>query len=120
MKKLLMVAIFLIAVCLFISPGHLYAQEEFRSKLTSYLSELLELTQVADASADIQERIIEVQQKISALTSEELVALREALPQDSDWWNTPRNILVSFEPAAQPLQTEVASDDASMRPALSR
>ena len=112
MKKLLVVAIFLIAVCLFISPGHLYAQEEFRSKLTSYFSELLELTQVAGASADIQERIIEVQQKISALTSEELVALREALPQDSDWWNTPRNILVSFGPAAQPLQTEVAS----MRP----
>lgn len=116
MKKLSVVAIFLIAVCLFISPGHLYAQEEFRSELTSYFSELLELTQVAGASADIQERVIEVQQKISALTSEELVALREALPQDSDWWNTPRNILVSFGPAAQPLQAEVASDDASMRP----
>lgn len=116
MKKLLLVAIFLIAVCLFISPGHLYAQEEFRSKLTSYFSELLELTQFAGVSADVQERIIEVQQKIPALTSEELVALREAFPQDSDWWNAPRNILASFAPAAQPLQTEVASDDASMRP----
>lgn len=108
MKKL-----FLIAVCLFfISPGHLYAQEEFRGKLTSYFSELLELTQLASASADIQERIIEVQQKIPALTSEELVALREAFPQDSDWWNAPRNILVSFGPAAQPLQAA----GASMRP----
>jgi hypothetical protein len=112
MKKLLVVAIFLIAVCLFISPGHLYAQEEFRSKLTSYFSELLELTQFAGASADVQERIIEVQQKIPALTSEELVALRDVFPQDSDWWNAPRNILDSFGPAVHPLQAA----GASMRP----
>jgi hypothetical protein len=116
MKRLLLAVVLVIVVCFFISPGYLFAQEEFRGKLTNYFSGLLELTQFSDAPADMQKRIIQVRQKIGALSPDELVALSEALPQDSNWWDSPRNILVSFGAGTQSLQAKVASSSAPMRP----
>lgn len=79
--------------------------EEFRSKLASYYTELLQVyPYIRDAAPpSLLGTLTEAQQAIPDLTYEDLALLREAISQNPTWWDFPKFVRSSLGPKTQGL-----------------